>query len=374
MNKIFYEKKEFIELPEKILNDKTKILKPQKIFLRKSLEELLKEALKKPIASKTIFKEKMKKAALIFSDNTRIPSPYIPKIIEILEKIVNDLKIIVACGTHEPPPKDFIKKVLGEKFGSFGSEVIFSSTKALSNYEFIGKTFRGTEVELNKELLDRDFIVSSLCVRPHYFAGFEGGAKALLPGCSSHKTIIQNHSRVIGNKLAKELVIKGNPIREDINEIPSLLFNSKRIVHRIIDFIADENQKPIMLAYGEPVLTHTRLAELCTEICTIKANPSSIVITVADGPMGKTLYQSLKAFHMACNIAKKDSKNKSIVVLIASMKDGLGNDIFTKELSHYYNMPLQKVMEDLKERAKKGDFNETLQKINRISIDKEYTE
>jgi len=373
INKIYYEENEFIELPEEIINNNAKILKPQKIFLRKSMDELFEEALKKPIAAKTIFKEKMKKVALIFSDNTRIPSPYVPKIIETISKITNDLKIVIACGTHEPPPKDFIRKVLKEKL-DYGYQIIFSSTKIPSNYEFIGKTSRGTEVELNEELLDRDFIISSLCVRPHYFAGFEGGAKALIPGCASHKSIIQNHSRVIGNKLARELIIKGNPVREDINEAPSLLFNSKGIIHRIIDFVADENQQPIMLAYGEPVLTHMRLAELCTEICTIKTNPSSTIITVADGPMGKTLYQSLKAVHMACNIAKQDNKNKSIVVLIASMKDGLGNDIFTKELSHYYNMPLQKIVKELKERAEKGDFNETLQKINRIAIDKEYTE
>lgn len=374
ISKVYYEKDEFIELPEEVLNNEVKVLKPQKIFLRKSIEELFEEALRKPIGSKTIFEEKAKRIALIFSDNTRIPSPYVPKIVETLKKITDDLKIIVACGTHEPPSKEFVKKVLREDL-DYEYPVIFSSTKlSSSNYEFIGKTSRGTEFELNEELMDRDLIISSLCVRPHYFAGFEGGAKALIPGCSSHKSIVQNHSRVIGNRLAKELIIKGNPVREDINEAPSLLFNEKGIVHRIIDFVADEKQQPFMLAYGEPVLTHMRLAELCTEICTVKTNPSSTIVTVADGPMGKTLYQSLKAYHMACNIAKQDTEKKSVVFLIASMEDGLGNEIFTKELIRYYGMPLQNTMKELKERAEKGDFNETLQKINRIALDKEYTE
>src|SRR5207247_1623583 len=82
---------------------------------------------------------------------------------------------------------------------------------------------------------------SSLNVQPHYFAGYEGGAKALLPGCSGLKTITINHGNVIGNPGCRELMIKGNLLREDMNEVPGILKDFMKIEHRILDFVYNQN-------------------------------------------------------------------------------------------------------------------------------------
>jgi nickel-dependent lactate racemase len=223
-------------------------------------------------------------------------------------------------------------------------------------------------VEINEEILDRDLVLSSLCVRPHYFAGFEGGAKAILPGCSSLKTISRNHSYVIGNSYARELKIDGNPVREDMNEVPGML-EKRGIRFRVVDFVPDSKNHPFKINYGDPVLAHKRLAEVSRDIYTVKGPATTLSITVADGSLGRTLYQATKAFSLTSNIMKPSRNPKSTVILLASLREGIGSSTWANEIVHYASMPSNEIIRDLELRAKKGEFNETLQKVNRFAID-----
>ena len=355
-----------------LASKKVRWLRPRSFRAPQSPEVLLKEALSRPQGSRKLAEEKIERAAVICSDNKRLPSPYLPTLLEQLEAKTDDIKLVIACGTHEVPPGDFARKVVGRKFWSSSwYKVRVSSTQnPLSRYEAIGETKRGTVVELNEELLDRDFIISSLCVRPHYFAGWEGGVKALLPGCSSLRTVAGNHSYVIGNPRARELVIDGNPVREDMNEVVSLI-EARGINYRIADFVPNQADEPVLIGYGEPVSTHRGLARFGEGLCVVRARSSPLVVTVADGYSGKDLFQSLKAYHLACGIAKPSRKPRSKVILIASLEEGVGGKTFVRELIRYAGMKSGLILEDLKERAVRGDFNETLQKINRIAMDSE---
>src|SRR2546427_761947 len=157
----------------------------------KPVELAFREALATPIMAKPFEREKCWSPAIIFSDFTRKHSPFISQLINMIEPKTDDIKIICAGGTHIPSEADFIKKVVGEDiYKRYQKNIRVSSVKnPASKYEWIGVTSRGTPVELNKELFDRDLLISTLNVQPHYFAGYEGGAKALLPGCSGLKTI-----------------------------------------------------------------------------------------------------------------------------------------------------------------------------------------
>ena len=236
-------------------------------------------------------------------------------------------------------------------------------------------TSRSTPVELNKELFDRDLLISTLNVQPHYFAGFEGGAKALLPGCSGLKTITTNHSYVIGNPACRELAIKGNPLREDMNEVPGVLKEFMKIGHRILDFVLNQDGSMIKAVYGDSNAAHQQLAEnYSARAHSVKTTPSPLVLAVADGPAGKNLYQALKAASFAANLTAPNNQPKSTVILVASLEAGIGSDAFKTEMELYGRMEPEKVIEDLKKRAKTGKVTEASQKPNRFAIDEKKTD
>jgi len=367
-----YDKDRFVH-SEILSSKKVRWVFPRDVPATKPVEKLVEEAFNSPINSKKLDEERIESAAIVVSDNTRVHTPYLKLLVRKMQTKTDNIKIFIASGTHAVPEIDSVEKVAGkELLAKFWYEIRNSSTQnPLSKYEFVEVTSRGTEVELDKEILDCDFILSSLCVRPHYFAGWEGGAKALVPGCASLKTVSKNHSLSVGNPDAKELVIKGNPVREEMNEVPSMLKKERGIEHRIIDFVPNRDGVPVLVGYGEPKAAHQTLVEYSQSIYAVKAQPAPLVIAVAEMPLGQNFYQALKACSHATNIVKLNNHPKPVTILVASMKNGIGSKTFEREMRRYSNMEPQEVLKKLKERAAAGDFNETLQKINRYAIDEQ---
>ncbi len=357
----------------------TKLLTPERIrwvqpnpLPSKPLDQAFKEALATPIGAKSFDREKCWSPGIIVSDYTRKYSTFVSRLISMIEPKTDDIKIIFAGGSHVPSDPDFMKKVLGEEtYKRYQKSIRVSATRnPASKYEGIGVTSRGTPVELNKELFDRDLLISTLNVQPHYFAGYEGGSKALLPGCSGLKTITTNHGYVIGNSNCRELIIKGNPLREDMNEVPGVLREFMKIEHRTLDFVLNQDGSMVKAAYGDPNVAHEQLAENYSRRAhTAPANLSHLVLTVADGPTGRNLYQALKAAAFASNLATPNQDPKSTVVLMAPLEDGIGGDAFKSEMETYGKMEPDKVIEDLKRRAKLGKVTEASQKPNRLALD-----
>jgi len=94
-----------------------------------------------------------------------------------------------------------------------------------------------------------------------------------------------------------------------------------------------------------------------------------LVLTVADGPTGRNLYQALKATAFASNLTVAGHQPKSAVILIASLEDGVGGDAFRSEMEMYSGIEPSKVIEDLKKRTKAGKVTEASQKPNRLALD-----
>ena len=338
----------------------------------KPVDIAFKEAMATPAGTKPFEREKGWSPAIILGDSTRRPSPFIRQLVNLIEPKTDDIKIIFACGTHAPTDPSFMRKIVGDDiFKRYEKSIKVSSTQnPTSKYEWIGMTGRGTPVELNKELFDRDLLISTLNVQPHYFAGYEGGAKALLPGCSGLKTITTNHGYVIGNPNCRELVIKGNPLREDINEVPAILKEYMKIEHRVLDFVYNQNGSLVKAAYGDPSLAHQQLAEnFSRRAHTVQSRPSMLTMTRADGPMGQNLYQALKASTFATGLIPQPTQPKSAILLLASLENGIGSEAFRKEMETYARTEPTAVIEDLKKRAKIGKVTEASQKPNRLALD-----
>lgn len=356
----------------KLSPDSIKLLKASPLP-SKSIDVGFQEAISNPISAESLDREKFWSPAVVFADHTRKPSPFLPHILKLFEDRTDDIKIICAGGSHVSSGKDHVSMVLGDDlYKRFQSSIFFSATKnPNSKYEWIGATSRGTPVEVNKEILDRDLILVTLNVQPHYFAGYEGGAKGILPGCSGLKTITSNHARVIGNMYGRELVIKSNPVREDMNEVPGLLADNMKIKVRNLDFVLNQDGSFVKAAFGDPVQAHMYLSEQYSrKIHTAVSRPAGVVLSVADGPLGRNLYQALKAAAFGSNIVAPNHQPKSIVVLIATLEDGVGGEAFKHEMELYGKMdnPV-KVIEDLRRRAKEGKITEASQKANRLALD-----
>jgi len=357
----------------------TKLLSPERIrwvepapLPSRPLDLAFRDALATPVGAKPFEREKCWSPAIIVADYTRKHSPFISQLVGMIEPKTDDIKIIFAGGSHVPSDSDFMRKVVGEDiYKRYQKSIRVSATRnPASRYEMIGMTSRGTPVELNKELFDRDLLVSTLNVQPHYFAGYEGGSKALLPGCSGLKTITTNHGYVIGNPNCRELVLSGNPVREDMNEVPRVLRESMKIEHRILDFVLNQDGSLVKAGYGDPGLAHLELAEKFSRRAHVaSAAASPLVLTVADGPTGRNLYQALKATAFASNLTVAGHQPKSAVILIASLEDGVGGDAFRSEMEMYSGIEPSKVIEDLKKRTKAGKVTEASQKPNRLALD-----
>src|SRR3989449_1055604 len=362
----------------------SKLLTPDKIryvqadpLPSKPADLAFREALSSPIGARPFEREKGWSPAIILTDSTRKQSPFIKQLISLIERKIDTINFFFAWGTHLPADQSFIRKVLGDDiYKRYEKNIKVSSTQnPASKYEWIGVTSRGSPVELNKELFDRDLLISTLNVQPHYFAGYEGGAKALLPGCSGLKTITTNHGYVIGNPNCRELAIKGNPTREDMNEVPGVLREFMKIEHRILDFVLNQDGTLVKAAYGDPNLAHQQLAENYSRRAhSVTSRPSALVVTVADGPTGTNLYQALKAATFAAGLVIPSHQPKSTVMLLASLETGIGGDAFKAEMETYGKMEPEMVVEDLKKRVKLGKVTEASQKPNRFSLDAKKTD
>ncbi|MEM3387191.1 MAG: lactate racemase domain-containing protein [Nitrososphaerales archaeon] len=358
-----------IKIPKQSLPN-LNIVEPNRLNTVSS-KTLLTNALTKPIGAPLL--EKVGRVAVVFGDYTRHPSPFLADLVVWLEKRASDLKLICAGGSHPPPTQEYYKRVLGENvYERYKGSIFASSTQSInSTYILLGKTSRGVDVEVNKELLDRDTIITTSNVQPHFFAGYSGGAKAILPGCSSLKTIVANHSLAIGNPNAKELILEGNPLREDMEEAAALL---SKTVHRyhILDFVLNPDDSPVAAAYGSPLEAHRHLVEeYASKLYVVKTKPSKLVISVADWPTGRNLMQAFKAAWYASNIIDEQGDIKPIVILVAALVDGVGNPSFRDEITRYAGWSPEKVFEDLKRRAKEGSLTETSQGPNRLAIDRQ---
>ena len=156
------------------------------------------EALRNPYNSKPL-KEIVTnndKVGIVFSDSTRA-TPYniiIPPLLNELRNIPQkNIHFFCANGTHRFATNEELINILGKNiFNKY--KIIQNDANDPSLHKYVGTTLSGNKVFLNKEILDCDVKILTGFIEPHFFAGFSGGGKALVPGLASVKTIKFNHS------------------------------------------------------------------------------------------------------------------------------------------------------------------------------------
>jgi len=163
------------------------------------------QALENPIKSKKLSElaRAKKSACILVSDITR-PCPsyrFLPELVDELNKggIKNsDIKVILGLGIHREHTEDEKRRLVGD--------YIFKNIKVIdsdpSKAKLIGKTSFGTPVEVFKEALDADLLIATGNIEYHYFAGYSGGAKAVMPGICTRSSIQANHRMMLDDRAA----------------------------------------------------------------------------------------------------------------------------------------------------------------------------
>jgi nickel-dependent lactate racemase len=148
----------------------------------------------------------------------------LPVLLRHLGSIPNErILLFNATGTHRPNTNAELTEMLGEDIFS-KYQIIQNDAGDRLSYKFVGTTKDGNEIWPHKMYLDCDIRILTGLIEPHFFAGFSGGGKAVMPGLASLGTILANHSvKNMDHPKATWGVTYGNPIWEEIQRAASLV-------------------------------------------------------------------------------------------------------------------------------------------------------
>ena len=310
----------------------TQVLLPKKPeFERTGADEVL-FALKSPICSprlKDIVK-KGEKVVIITSDITRPMPTYIvlPLVIEELKEAgikPSDITVVFGLGSHRKHTADEMKKLVGENiYGTINC--IDSDVDDCIN---LGTSKRGTPIEIFAPVVNADRRICLGNVDYHYFAGYSGGSKAILPGTSSLRTIQANHSMMVEDAACTGEV-EGNPVRSDIDAVAGFVN-----IDFILNVVLDEKKQIIKAVAGHHIKAHRKACDYLDGIYKIGIDELADVVIVSAGghPKDINLYQAQKALDNAQHAVKEGGT----IIWLASCNEGLGDERFERWMNTYKN-------------------------------------
>ncbi len=306
----------------------------------KSQYEIVEDSILNPIDSlplDELAKDK-KNIVIIASDHTRpVPSKIImPLILREIRKSNNDAKItiLIATGCHRGTKIEELVDKFGLKIFNEENIVIHDCDK--SEFVKIGTLPSGGECILNKLIIDADLLVSEGFIEPHFFAGFSGGRKSVLPGVANRKTVLSNHcSEFIADKKSRTGVLKGNKIHEDM-----IWAAKKAKLAFIVNVVINEKKEVIYSVSGNVESAHQKGCSFLNTLCKVNSKESDIVITTNGGyPLDQNIYQAVKGM----TAAEATVKQNGVIIMIAKSNDGHGGESFYKQLANEKN--IKKTME-----------------------------
>ena len=284
-------------------------------------------ALLNPIGSQTLDRivSSDNKICIVTSDITR-PCPtslMLPPVLDILFKSgipYENISVVFGLGSHRKHTEEEMKKLVGEDI----YRLIRVEDSNPDDVICLGTTSRGTPVNITRSVANADKIICFGNIEMHYFAGYSGGSKAIMPGVSDRNAIQANHSRMVEeNSRCGE--IEKNNVRLDIEEAADICG-----IDFILNVILDENKNILKAVAGDRISAHREGCEFLDSIYKIKIPElADIVIASAGGfPKDINIYQAQKAL----DNAKHAVKDKGTIILLADCIEGYGEEVFEKWL------------------------------------------
>jgi lactate racemase len=278
-------------------------------------------ALRVPIASPPLAARVKAGVGVVFSDITR-PAPNVLMIPAILAELAaagiprERITLFNATGTHRANTPAELVQLLGEQIVAT-YRIVQNDARAAGRHERVGVTSSGNEVLILREFLACKTRILTGFIEPHFFAGYSGGGKAIMPGLAHLDTVMRNHGAAnMDSPLAQWGIIEGNPLRREIDEAMAL------VAPDFLVNVALNRDKAITRCFaGDPVgAYHEGVAFVRgTSMVPVDA-PFDIVVTTNSGwPLDLNLYQSVKGMSAAARIVRPGGA----IVIAAECRDGV---------------------------------------------------
>lgn len=299
------------------------VLFPNEVVIERRDEAAVEYALEHPIAAEPLEELAVgkKDVVIITSDITRpVPSHQIlPAVINCLHKAgVKDeeITVILALGSHRKHTEAEKQKLVGDTIYQM------VSVRDSADYDFIhmGTTRKGTPVDICRKVAEADFKICLGNIEYHYFAGYSGGAKAIMPGVSTFEAIQANHKYMVDEK-SKVGFLDGNPVREDIEEAAGICG-----CDYIVNVVLDEHKKIVYAVSGDVTKAHRAGCSFLDSLYRKELKRKADIVLVSQGgaPKDMNLYQTQKAL----DNARHAVKDGGTIILVGSCREGLGQSVF----------------------------------------------
>lgn len=286
-------------------------------------EAEVKRALLEPIGSPRLkdIVRPGEKIAIITSDITR-PMPTSKVMPALLDELYaggvrkEDVTLVFALGSHRKHTEAEQKKLAGERAWN-EIKCVDSDPDDCVHY---GTTSRGTPVDITRVVAEADRRICLGNIEYHYFAGYSGGAKAIMPGVSTRAAIQANHSRMVLPE-AKAGALETNPLRMDIEEAGAMVG-----IDFIVNVVLSEHKEILKAVAGDATEAHRAGCRFLDRLYRKELKEPADIVLVSQGgaPKDLNLYQTQKAL----DNAKHAVKDGGVIILIGSCKEGLGEKTF----------------------------------------------
>ena len=311
---------ETVQVPDKALLG---VLTPNKVSVSLTDEAEVLRALAEPIGTPRLRQivHPGEKIAIVTSDVTR-PMPTWKVMPALLDELYaagvrpEDVTLVFALGSHRTQTDEERRHLAGDR--------AFAEIRCVdgdsSDCVHIGVTSRGTPVDIVRTVAEADRRICLGNIEYHYFAGYSGGAKAIMPGVSTRDAIQSNHSRMVEDAACAGK-LEGNPVREDIEEAVAMVG-----VDFILNVVVDPTKRILKAVAGDVTAAHRAGCAFLDTLYRkqIPARADIVLVSQGGAPKDLNLYQTQKAL----DNAKHAVKPGGVVVLIGSCKEGLGEKTF----------------------------------------------
>ena len=290
--------------------------------------QAVRDGLKNPIGAEPLVKQlkekKPEKIVVVVNDETR-PTPYyafFPPLVEAFEEAgIRDEQVtfVIATGIHDPHSKELNEKTYG-KHMTDRFKFVSHIAKDDDSLVHMGRFDSGYEFYVNKLAVEADFLITVGVVMPHYFAGFSGGRKSILPGLAGFRTVEQNHARMV------ELMDNLPPIRQ--NPVSLEMIEAARMVgvNFIINAVTGSNKEVVKIVAGDLVAAWYEAVDTSSSMFEIPFEKQvDICVSSACGyPRDVNMYQAQKALDHADRI----TRDGGTIILVSEAPTGYGEDVF----------------------------------------------
>ena len=307
-------------LPIEVPDDRTTVIEPTHIDGLADEKESVINALQKPIGSQSLLDRisPATKICIAFTDLTRATpnERIIPWLLGHLGGPNDNITLLNQLGTHRPNTREELETMLTPEVVA-NYRVLNHEPENPEALVQVGTTADGTPALLNRHIVEADLRIITGFIEPHFFAGFSGGVKGIMPGCAGLETVMSNHgAKNIGDPQATFGVTVGNPLWEDLRDIalktgPSFLLN-----------ITLNEQRDITNVFAGDIIEAHKTGCVFVKKSAMQPveQPFDIVVTTNSGyPLDLNLYQGVKGMSAGARVLKEGGT----LILAAECREGV---------------------------------------------------